>query len=84
MDVVFIIILSLFYCQGFEGVTSPGRPKEKFTVSTPFSVARAKWRPSHKHHISRSFIVYNTCMTIIASIKKYTTCTKSESPTPKD
>ena len=32
---------------------SAGRYKEKFTVSTPFSVARAKWRPGHRHHITR-------------------------------
>lgn len=30
-----------------------GRPKEVYTVAAPFSVARAKWRPSHKFHITR-------------------------------
>ncbi|XP_064395171.1 GATOR2 complex protein WDR24-like [Halichondria panicea] len=38
--------------KGYEGITSTGRPKERFTVSTPFSVARAKWRPGHKNHIT--------------------------------
>ena len=31
-----------------------GRPKEVFSVATCSSVARARWRPNHKHHIARS------------------------------
>lgn len=46
-----------------------GRPKEVFSVATCSSVARARWRPNHKHHIARS----------VRSIQSISYCTLSKS-----
>ena len=44
---MYILIIQVFDVQ-------QGRPKEVFSVATCSSVARARWRPNHKHHIARS------------------------------
>ena len=62
---MYILIIQVFDVQ-------QGRPKEVFSVATCSSVARARWRPNHKHHIARS-----VQSIILQSILYYCTLSKS-------
>ena len=50
-----------------------GKLREVYTVPALFSVVRAKWRPGHKHHVTRYTLLMLSWL--LSYVLMYTLCT---------
>ena len=46
-----------------------GKLREVYTVPALFSVVRAKWRPGHKHHVTRCVYTHTVHVNITTPVR---------------